>query len=403
MPKHKTTFKHPTSPGAYWRGDFRWIKYPLAISQRILEGQKQTQSPGLVNIGPVRTSRGDYVVDLVDNVQVSPRGMKRKVLVVPSTSTRDGKKDKTPPEVSCFPFVWNKRTKNEKNETRKKATRAPGAYDVPYQPCQTFKSARPGYFFRLGAHGPGYYLDGAAPVGTKKLTGDFLVGAAAIITASAAVAVVSSRIWFGSARVSTPVITSEDRALLQLNDRIKDMYFSHVKHFLLEGNHHHAKKGKEPPTLVVRDNMWDLQCALLRQFLTLAKTHGASHTNTNKRVLFGYHGTSAENAEKIFKEGFRPECRRSAGAGAYFSGVLEFSAKYARDHHGVSKNSGRPTSKPEGPGDILLVVLLLDGHRGGLCGDHELTGHPEKPLAINVAQCIFDEKYVMPLARLRGF
>jgi hypothetical protein len=121
-------------------------------------------------------------------------------------------------------------------------------------------------------------------------------------------------------------------------------------------------------------------------------------------VLFGYHGASAEYAEKIILEGFRPGCRRSNAAGAYFSGQLEFSAKYARDHHGlVSKNSARPTSKPEGPGDILLVVLLLDGHlKEHVYGDLKLRGHPTKQL-INVAQCVFDEKYAMPLARLRGF
>ena len=28
-----------------------------------------------------------------------------------------------------------------------------------YLPCRTFQGARPGYYFRLGAHGPGYYLD----------------------------------------------------------------------------------------------------------------------------------------------------------------------------------------------------------------------------------------------------
>ena len=165
-------------------------------------------------------------------------------------------------------------------------------------------------------------------------------------------------------------------------DSIKDLYLHHVNHFLEEGKKHHVSYGKEPPTLVVRDNLWDLQCAQLRKFLELAKKHGASESDP--RVLFGYHGTSAENAEKIFLEGFSPACRRSSGAGAYFSGELEYSAGYAQQR---------------GPGDILLVVLLLDGNTSGVpvCAICE-----EKPV-IHVQGCVFDEKYAMPLARLRGF
>jgi hypothetical protein len=203
--------------------------------------------------------------------------------------------------------------------------------------------------------------------------------------------------------------TSADHALLALMDSIKDLYLHHVNHFLEEGAKHHKKLGKEPPTFVVRKNMWDLQCAQLRKFLELAKKHGASESDP--RVFFGYHGTSAENAEKIFLEGFSTECRYcSSGAGAYFSGELEYSAQYARDHHEVElKNSARPTSKPEGPGDILLVALLLDGDRSApIFGDHDLRAAcDDEPVinvpVINVERCVFDEKYAMPLARLRGF
>ena len=362
-------FQAPTSPGVYWRGDVRWIKYPPAVGARILE-RHETQNTGFVNIGPVRTSRGDYMVDLTHNVQISPRGIKRKVLVLLSTSstsatsTHGGKKDKAPAEVSCFGIVWNKRKKDEKNATRAATKKLTGAGDARASTGNTV------------GYGP-------------------TICAAAFI-AGAAAAHLSSRVS------APPSISAEDRALLALMDRIKGLYFHHVNHFLEEGAKHHKKLGKEPPTFVIRKNMWDLQCAQLRKFLELAKKHGASESDP--RVLFGYHGTSAENAEKIILEGFRPGCRRSNAAGAYFSGELEFSAKYARDHHGlVSKNSARPTSKPEGPGDILLVVLLLDGHlKEHVYGDLKLRGHPTKQL-INVAQCVFDEKYAMPLARLRGF
>ena len=180
--------------------------------------------------------------------------------------------------------------------------------------------------------------------------------------------------------------TSADHALLALMDSIKDLYLHHVNHFLEEGAKHHKKLGKEPPTFVIRKNMWDLQCAQLRKFLELAKKHGAS--KSDPRVLFGYHGTSAENADKIFLEGFSPKCRRCQGAGAYFSGHLDFSAVYA----------GANGAK----GDILLVALLLDGHRSApIFGDQNLRGHA-KPL-INVQACVFGETYAMPLARLRGF
>ena len=180
-----------------------------------------------------------------------------------------------------------------------------------------------------------------------------------------------------------------DRALLALMASIKDVYFRQVSHFLEEGNKHHERRGQLPPTLVVRDNLWDLQCALLRKFLELAKKHGASASDP--RVLLGYHGTSAGNAEKIILAGFCPTCRRSNGAGAYFSGQLEFSATYARQ---------------QCTGDTLLVILLLDGQR--VCNGHmyehqHLRGHPDSPLLINAAECVFDEEYAMHIARLRGF
>jgi|TARA_B110000208_G_scaffold157556_1_gene191328 hypothetical protein len=83
----------PTTPGVYWCGDVCWIKYLPALETRILEGYK-TQTR-LVNIGPVtsigpkKSSPGDYQVDLDLNasnpkpVQVSPVGMRRRVLIVP--------------------------------------------------------------------------------------------------------------------------------------------------------------------------------------------------------------------------------------------------------------------------------------------------------------------------------
>jgi hypothetical protein len=198
-------------------------------------------------------------------------------------------------------------------------------------------------------------------------------------------------------------IKTAECALLALMDSIRNLYFPQVSHFLEEGNKHHKKLGKKPPTFVVRDNLWDLQCAQLRKFLELAKKHGASASDP--RVLFGYHGTSAKNAKKIMCQGFSPRCRHSGFSGAFFSGQLEYSANYARDHHEVAnKMSHRPTSKPEGPGDILLVVLLLDGNRDGtIFGQRDLRTASETKPVISVEQCIFDERYVMPLARLRGF
>ncbi len=174
-----------------------------------------------------------------------------------------------------------------------------------------------------------------------------------------------------------------DYKLLALMDSIKDLYLRNVRHFLEEGKKLHVRHGKKRPTLAFRDNLWDLQCAQLRKFLELAKKHGASESDP--RVLFGYHGTSVENADKIFLEGFSPACRRSSGAGAYFSGELEYSAGYAQQR---------------GPGDILLVVLLLDGHRSR-SGGPVLPVCDKKP-SIN-GQCVFEEKYAMPVARLRGF
>ena len=170
---------------------------------------------------------------------------------------------------------------------------------------------------------------------------------------------------------------------MALMDSIKDLYLRNVRHFLEEGKKLHVRHGKKRPTLAFRDNLWDLQCAQLRKFLELAKKHGASESDP--RVLFGYHGTSVENADKIFLEGFSPACRRSSGAGAYFSGELEYSAGYAQQR---------------GPGDILLVVLLLDGHRSR-SGGPVLPVCDKKP-SIN-GQCVFEEKYAMPVARLRGF
>ena len=41
------------------------------------------------------------------------------------------------------------------------SSRAPPP-QAQYLPCKTFQGARPGYFFRLGAQGPGYYLDRVA-------------------------------------------------------------------------------------------------------------------------------------------------------------------------------------------------------------------------------------------------
>ncbi len=66
IPPPRPMFQAPTSPGVYWRGDVRWIKYPPAVGARILE-RHETQNTGFVNIGPVRTSRGDYMVDLTHN------------------------------------------------------------------------------------------------------------------------------------------------------------------------------------------------------------------------------------------------------------------------------------------------------------------------------------------------
>jgi hypothetical protein len=120
-------------------------------------------------------------------------------------------------------------------------------------------------------------------------------------------------------------------------------------------------------------------------------------------VLFGYHGTSAARAAKIMREGFSERCRRSHGEGAYFSGAMEYSAKYARDHHGLSsRNSARePTEHPEGPGDILLVALLLDGHKTTSTWALDRKA-PNVPV-ISATWSVFDEAYAMPLARLSGF
>ena len=139
-----------------------------------------------------------------------------------------------------------------------------------------------------------------------------------------------------------------------------------------------------------------------RAFLSLCARSGASPADVSRRVLFGYHGTSAARAAKIMREGFSERCRRSHGEGAYFSGAMEYSAKYARDHHGLSsRNSARePTEHPEGPGDILLVALLLDGHKT-TAGPLDRKA-PNVPV-ISATWSVFDEAYAMPLARLSGF
>jgi len=147
--------------------------------------------------------------------------------------------------------------------------------------------------------------------------------------------------------------------------------------------------------------VWDVTRERTRAFLSLCASAGASPANVERRVLFGYHGTSAANAAKIMREGFKEQCRRSHGEGAYFSGVMEYSAKYARDHHGLSsRNSAREVPPaPEGPGDILLVALLLDGHKTAF----ELNRKAPDVPVISATWSVFDEAYAMPLARLRGF
>ena len=147
--------------------------------------------------------------------------------------------------------------------------------------------------------------------------------------------------------------------------------------------------------------VWDVTRERTRAFLSLCARSGASPANVSRRVLFGYHGTSAARAAKIMREGFSERCRRSQGEGAYFSGAMEYSAKYARDHHGLSsRNSARePTEHPEGPGDILLVALLLDGHKTAF----ELNKKAPDVPVISATWSVFDEAYAMPLARLRGF
>ena len=147
--------------------------------------------------------------------------------------------------------------------------------------------------------------------------------------------------------------------------------------------------------------VWDVTRERTRAFLSLCARSGASPADVSRRVLFGYHGTSAARAAKIMREGFSERCRRSQGEGAYFSGAMEYSAKYARDHHGLSsRNSARePTEHPEGPGDILLVALLLDGHKNTWVLDRKAANVP----VISATWSVFDEAYAMPLARLSGF
>ena len=149
--------------------------------------------------------------------------------------------------------------------------------------------------------------------------------------------------------------------------------------------------------------VWDVTRERTRAFLSLCARSGASPADVSRRVLFGYHGTSAARAAKIMREGFSERCRRSQGEGAYFSGAMEYSAKYARDHHGLSsRNSARePTEHPEGPGDILLVALLLDGQKttNTWVLDRKAANVP----VISATCSVFDEAYAMPLARLSGF
>jgi len=436
IPPPRPIFQAPTSPGVYWRGDVRWIKYPPAI-QRLLE-RHETQSAGFVNIGPVRTSRGDYMVDLQNNVQVSTRGPSPSS--TSATSTHDSKKDKAPAEVSCFGIVWNKRKKDEKNATRTATKERTGADDArastgktfgfgavafmatyaaaahvfsrvrfgsrvsappstsvtsatpaQYLPCEMFQGTRPGYFFCLGAQGSGYYVDRVAQSSAATLVSSSAKATFRPPIRRTPAPILPSwtldffeNLWQTAPDCKNDITPAEDpAALLALMDSIKDLYLRNVRHFLEEGKKLHVRHGKKRPTLAFRDNLWDLQCAQLRKFLELAKKHGASESDP--RVLFGYHGTSVENADKIFLEGFSPACRRSSGAGAYFSGELEYSAGYAQQR---------------GPGDILLVVLLLDGHRSR-SGGPVLPVCDKKP-SIN-GQCVFEEKYAMPVARLRGF
>ena len=404
------------------------------------------------------------MVDLQNNVQVSTRGPSPSS--TSATSTHDSKKDKAPAEVSCFGIVWNKRKKDEKNATRTATKERTGAGDArastgktfgfgavafmatyaaaahvfsrvrfgsrvsappstsvtsatpaQYLPCEMFQGTRPGYFFRLGAQGSGYYVDRVAQSSAATLVSSSAKATFRPPIRRTPAPILPSwtldffeNLWQTAPDCKNDITPAEDpAALLALMDSIKDLYLRNVRHFLEEGKKLHVRHGKKRPTLAFRDNLWDLQCAQLRKFLELAKKHGASESDP--RVFFGYHGTSAENADKIFLEGFSTECRYcSSGAGAYFSGELEYSAQYARDHHEVElKNSARPTSKPEGPGDILLVALLLDGDRSApIFGDHDLRAAcDDEPVinvpVINVERCVFDEKYAMPLARLRGF
>jgi hypothetical protein len=213
----------------------------------------------------------------------------------------------------------------------------------------------------------------------------------------------SSETSSGTSSETSSGTSSEDRELMALADSIKQMYARHVNDFVKEGKKHGVRKKNK--SLHVHHALWDefygkkRGGSRLREFLALCKKHGASPEDP--KVLLGYHGTSSSNAAKILQEGFKKECRRSHGDGAYFSGVVEYAAKYAKDHHLLrGRNSARDaTGAPEGPGDILLVALLLDGHKTTWVLDKKT---PDVPV-INATWSVFDEQYAMPLARLRGF
>ena len=352
----------PTAPGVYWRDTARWVRYPLDVSAKILDAldalhaaegpdttpenlssrevevlspvAKRRKSPprarpslddGIVNLGPVGGSAGggDYVVDLRRGVQLSPRGFAREVHVV---RDRGGK---APPLSSLF------------------------------IPCVTPPRVEP-----------------AAPFPAERGTS---LGTSLGTSPSPS----PSSSPLSSSSSSSPTAHPPDELSLHasLAETVKALYVGHVDAFVAAGRT--FMNGGARPDLKLNPHLWNVRAANVRAFLRAAVRAGG--TPERPGILLGYHGTPAKNSDAIFREGFRPECRRSHGDGAYFSGELSYSVSYARKGGGTT------------PGDVLLVALIQSGNASGVrrkAGDTHL---------IDAQGTVFKEETALPLARLRGF
>ena len=132
----------------------------------------------------------------------------------------------------------------------------------------------------------------------------------------------------------------------------------------------------------------DTESPHVKRFVELALE--ASSRSGDLDIVLGYHGTSVDRAEAIVAGGFCP-MKRVAPRGAYFSGALDESYKYAAGRHGNAS------------GSILLVGLICDGYLG--FNNSERSPDSLRRLAgghMTDRVAAFEEHACLPLVHVRG-